>query len=367
MNIPETMQAFVLTGHGGMDKLVFHENWPVPVPSDDEVLIKVGACGLNNTDVNTRSGWYSKSVSVATTGDAYEELNDDDPAWGGSPITFPRIQGADAAGIVVSVGANADQSLIGKRVITDNWLRDWNNPLDKNKTGYFGSEMDGGFAEYTKTDYRNVGVVDCVLSDAELATFSCSYTTAEGMLSKANVNSSDSVLVTGASGGVGTALIQLAKRRGATVVGLASAHKHAALLQLGADTVLPRTPSDLSSELKKAIGTPTVSVVADVVGGPSFSMFIDVLERGGRYTCSGAIGGPIVDLDLRTLYLRDLTFTGSTVVTPSIFKDLVRYIENDEIKPVLAASYPLKDLKLAQQAFIDKQHSGKLVVTMPND
>jgi len=119
--------------------------------------------------------------------------------------------------------------------------------------------------------------------------------------------------------------------------------------------------------LKKAIGTPTVSVVADVVGGPSFSMFIDVLERGGRYTCSGAIGGPIVDLDLRTLYLRDLTFTGSTVVAPSIFKDLVRYIENDEIKPVLAASYPLKDLKLAQQAFIDKQHSGKLVVTMPNN
>ena len=367
MNIPKTMNAFVLTGHGGLDKLEFHENWPVPVPSDDEVLIKVGACGLNNTDVNTRSGWYSKAVSEATTGDAYQEVNDEDPTWGGAPITFPRIQGADVAGIVVAVGTNADQSLVGQRVITDNWLRDWDNPLDKNKTAYFGSEIDGGFAEYTKTHYKNVGVVDCKLSNAELATFSCSYTTAEGMLSRANVSAIDTVLITGASGGVGTALIQLAKRRGAKVIGLASEPKHAALLELGADIVLPRSPANLSNEINNVIGTSTVSVVADVVGGESFPKYIDVLERGGRYTCSGAIAGPIVDLDLRTLYLHDLTFTGSTVVDPSVFKDLVRYIENEEIKPVLAASYPLKELKQAQQVFIDKKHSGNIAVTMHND
>jgi len=225
-SIPETMKAMVLTGHGDIDKLVFHKDWPTPKPGASEVLIKVGACGLNNTDVNTRSGWYSKEVSQATTGDAYEKIGEEDPSWGGAPLAFPRIQGADAAGTIVAVGAQVDEKLIGRRVITDNWLRDWDNPLDKNSAGYFGSEKDGGFAEYTTIDYRNAGCIECSLTDAELATFSCSYTTAEGMLERATVSSDDVVLITGASGGVGSAAVQLAKRRGATVVALAAEPKH---------------------------------------------------------------------------------------------------------------------------------------------
>mgnify|MGYP001791975332 FL=1 len=82
MTIPATMKAIVLEGHGGLDKLVWHENWPTPKPGAGEVLIRVGACGLNNTDVNTRSGWYSKTVSDATTGGAYEEVGEEDPTWG---------------------------------------------------------------------------------------------------------------------------------------------------------------------------------------------------------------------------------------------------------------------------------------------
>lgn len=362
--IPTRMKAFVLEGHGNLDKLVLHENWPVPSPAENEVLIKVAACGLNNTDVNTRSGWYSKSVSSATTGGAYEKVDDQDPTWGGSPISFPRIQGADTVGTVVAAGKLADAALIGKRVITDNWLRDWDNPLNKNSTGYFGSERDGGFAEYTTIDYRNVGVVNSELSAAELATFSCSYTTAEGMLARANVTANDTVLITGASGGVGSALIQLAKRRGAKTIGLASESKHEQLMQFGADVLLPRNPENLARSLKQLIGSETVSVVADIAGGDYFPALIEVLERGGRYTCSGAIAGPIVSLDLRTLYLNDLTFTGSTVIPPDVFTDVVSYIERGEIKPLLAASYPLEELHSAQQAFIDKKHSGNIVVTM---
>lgn len=358
------MKAMVLAGHGGLDQLVYHSDWPLPEINDNEVLVKVGACGLNNTDVNTRSGWYSKAVSDATTGDAYAAIDSDDPTWGGAPLVFPRIQGADVAGTVVAVGKNVPAKLKHKRIISDNWLRDWNDPLNKNNTGYFGSECDGGFAEYTKLDYRNAGVIECDLLDTELATFSCSYTTAEGMLSRANVTHNDSVLVTGASGGVGSALIQLAKRRGATVIGLASTNKHAELATLNPDALLPRNPGNLSEALKEAIGTSTISVVADIVGGEAFPSLIDALERGGRYTCSGAIAGPIVELDLRTFYLRDLTFTGSTVIPPQIFKDLVGYIERQEIRPLLAKSYPLENLREAQQAFIDKQHSGNIVVTM---
>lgn len=362
MSIPAAMNAIVLEGHGGLEKLVWHEDWPTPQPGPDEVLIEVGACGLNNTDVNTRSGWYSKTVSEATTGSAYAEVAEEDPTWGGRPITFPRIQGADTVGTVAAAGTGADPALLGNRVMVDCWLRDWSDPDNKDKTGYFGSECDGGFAQYTVVDARNVGVVESSLSDAELATFSCSYTTAEGMLSRANVGAEDTVLISGASGGVGSALVQLAKRRGATVIGLASAAKQANVKALGADIVLDRAPEDLKAALKSVTGRDSVTVVADIVGGPYWGTMIDALARGGRYTCSGAIAGPIVEFDLRTFYLRDLTFTGSTVIDPHIFKDVVRYIERGEIKPVLAATYPLKDFHAAQSAFIDKKHTGNIVV-----
>lgn len=361
-NIPKTMNAVVLTGHGGMDKLEYRTDVATPTPGPLEVLIKVGACGMNNTDVNTRAGWYSKAVTGATTTDGHARVNDEDPSWGGASITFPRIQGADVCGTVVDVGADVDASLIGKRVMTDCWLRDWDHPLDKTRTGYFGSECDGGYAQYTTIDHRNVAAINSSWSDTELATLSCSYTTAEGMLSRADVRDGEWVLITGASGGVGSALVQLAKRRGARVVALASENKHDTVRTLGADVLLPRSPEQLAVALQNTIGQDTVDVVADVVGGDYFADIIDVLARGGRYTCSGAIAGPMVQLDLRTLYLRDLTFHGSTVVLPNIFRDLVRYIEADEIKPVLAATYPLSEFHAAQTAFVQKQHTGNIVV-----
>jgi len=364
MSLAKTMRAFVLTGHGDMDKLVFHNNWPAPTPGQGEVVIKVHACGLNNTDVNTRTAWYSKAVSENTTGGAFDSADDEDATWGGAPITFPRIQGADVAGSVVAVGAGADPALIGKRVLVDPWLRDWDSPLDMDKCGYFGSECDGGFADYTKVNQRNVYPLECDLSDVELATFATSSMTAENMLKRANVGEGDTVLIPGASGGVGSALIQLANRRGATTIAMASEDKHSQLANTCPAAILPRSPANLKAALKQAIGQDTVSVVADVVGGAMWPALIDALERSGRYTCAGAIAGPIVEMDLRTFYLRDLTFTGATVVPPGVFADLVGYIERGEIKPLLAASYPLEQLHAAQQAFIEKKHTGNIVLSM---
>ncbi len=362
IDVPNTMKAVVLTGHGDLDVLEFHHDWPVPVPEAREVLIKVAACGMNNTDVNTRSGWYSKSVSDATTGGAYELDVEAENTWGGDGVQFPRIQGADVCGHVVAVGPDADRSLIGKRVITDNWLRDWDDPLNMHKTGYLGSEADGGFAEYTKIDERNAHALTSDLSDIELATFSCSYSTAEGMLDRAGVNAGDRVLITGASGGVGGALIQLANRRNATTIALASEAKHDAVAELRPTHLLPRSPADLRAALKTATGGDRVDVVADIVAGDYFPTLIDALDRGGRYTTSGAIAGPIVELDVRTLYLMDLTFSGSTVIPPRIFQDLVRYIEDGELQPVVAATYPLENFHDGQRAFIDKTHTGNFVV-----
>ncbi|MEM7378403.1 MAG: alcohol dehydrogenase family protein [Pseudomonadota bacterium] len=360
MSLPETMTAMVTLGHGDVDQMVLHTDWPRPEPAAGEVLIRVRACGLNNTDVNTRSGWYSKTVTDATTGGAFEEVGEDDPTWGGAPITFPRIQGADVCGEIVAVGEGVDAVRIGERVISDNWLRDPTDPDDKNKTGYYGSERDGGFAEYTTIPATNAVPVNSPLSDAELATFSCSYSTAEGMLTRANVTDADTVLVPGASGGVGGALVQLAKRRGARVIALASEAKHADVAALGADRVLPRAPDNL----RAALGDEKITVLADVVGGPYWPTLLDVIERGGRLTCSGAIAGPMVEFDLRTFYLRDLTFTGSTVIDPIVTRRLVQYIEAGEIQPALAASYPLAELREAQTAFIAKAHTGNIVVTV---
>ncbi|MCP5087836.1 MAG: zinc-binding dehydrogenase [Rhodobacteraceae bacterium] len=359
MTLPKTMRAMVTMGHGDLDQIVLHEAWPRPEPARGEVLIRVAACGLNNTDVNTRSGWYSKSVTDATTGGAFETVGQEDPTWGGAPIAFPRIQGADVCGEIVAVGGGVDASRIGDRVITDGWLRDPSEPENKDKAGYFGSERDGGFAQFTTTPSQNAIPILSALSDAELATFSCSYSTAEGMLTRAHVTSDDTVLVPGASGGVGGALVQLARRRGARVIAMASEPKHTEVAALGPDLILPRAPENL----RVALGVEKITVVADVVGGPYWPRLIDILERGGRYTCSGAIAGPMVEMDLRTFYLRDLTFTGSTVIDPEVTKNLVSYIEAGEIKPALAATYPLEELREAQAAFISKQHTGNIVVT----
>lgn len=359
MTLPKTMTAMVTMGHGGLEQMVLHTDWPRPDPAAGEVLIRVRACGLNNTDVNTRSGWYSKAVSEATTGDAYDTVSDEDPTWGAAPISFPRIQGADVCGEIVAVGQGVDAARVGERVITDNWLRDPADPDNINKTGYFGSECDGGFAEYTVIPATNVIAVNSSYSDAELATFSCSYSTAEGMLTRANVTDADTVLVPGASGGVGGALVQLAKRRGARVIAMASEAKHKDVATLGPDRILSRAPENL----RAALGDDKITVVADVVGGDYWPTLIDIIERGGRYTCSGAIAGPMVELDLRTFYLRDLTFTGSTVISPAVTRNLVKYIEEGSVKPALAATFPLADLHAAQTAFIAKEHTGNIVVT----
>ena len=361
--LPRLMRAVVLAGHGGLDRLSVRDDWARPDPGPREALIEVGACGLNNTDVNTRTGWYSSGVSGATTGEALDTAADTDAAWGGKAIAFPRIQGADVCGRVVALGSGCDSSLLGRRVLVDGWLRDWNDPLNRDRCGYFGSECDGGFAEFTVVDERHVHPVTSELSDAELATFATSYMTAENMLNRAEVQAGDRVLITGASGGVGSALIQLARRRGAETVALCGTSKAEAVRGLGTDHVLPRAPEDLKAALRTATGHDEVTVVADVVGGALWPQLIASLARGGRYTCSGAIAGPVVTFDLRTFYLRDLVFTGATVPPPGVFADLVGYIERGEVKPLLAATFPLHQLAAAQAAFIAKRHVGNIVVT----
>jgi len=361
------MRAVRLTGHGGFDKLDYREDVATPDPAADEVLIEVGACGMNNTDVNTRTAWYSKSVGEGTEvgGVAgFDQARSDDSTWGGAGISFPRIQGADVAGTIVKAGADVPAARIGERVLVDPWMRDARDPGNRDLAGYFGSERDGGYAEYTAVPAVNAFPIRSRHADAELATFPCSYSTGEYMLTRARLGEGETVLITGASGGVGSGLVQLAKRRGARVIAVAGSSKMEAVGALGADWVIPRDEANFEAAVRAAAPDGAVQVVADVVGGAEFPRLLELLSRGGRYVTSGAIAGPMVDLDLRTLYLKDLQLLGATVMPVGIFESLVGYIEREEIRPLLAKTFPLHRIPDAQSEFLHKQHVGNFVIAI---
>lgn len=379
--IPVTMRAALLTGIGGPAVLELRHDAAVPTPGPGEALIKVAACGVNNTDINTRVGWYSRSVSAATSGSGFGEARSDDSTWGGAGMSLPRIQGADICGRVVATGCSVDEALIGRRVLVDPWIRDPDDPNNQDRAGFLGSELDGGFAEYCAVPARNVHPINSTFSDAELASFACSWSTAENMLQQVGLEAGQSVAVPGSSGGVGSALVQLAKRRGARVVAVTGASKLERVLDLGADSVVIRNDGTRTGAGAATDGSAGAShgavparalaanaepfhVVADVVGGADFGGWLDVLARGGRYVTSGAIAGPLVELDLRTLYLKDLQLHGATVIDPGIFANLVGYIERGEVLPMVAGTYPLEQIHEAQDAFGRKQHVGALVITL---
>ena len=348
MSLPRHMTGVVLTGHGGPERLELRRDLAVPSAGPKDVIIRVRAAGVNNTDINTRTAWYSK-------GDADGE----DATWSGTPLTFPRIQGADVCGEIVAIGAEVDPSRIGERVLVEPCLR-FAQGGEPSPPWYFGSECDGGFAQYTSVDARHAYAITSALSDAELASFPCSYSTAENMLTRANLTAGETLLVTGASGGVGSAAVQLARARGARVIAITSPSKAEALQALGADQTLPR-----DADLVEALGAGSVDVVVDLVAGPAWPRLLDVLRSGGRYAVAGAIGGAMVALDVRTLYLKDLSFFGCTVLESQVFGNLIGRIERAEIEPLVAQTFELKDIAKAQACFESKAHTGKIVLTLP--
>ncbi|RWN50273.1 alcohol dehydrogenase family protein [Mesorhizobium sp.] len=361
------MRAVILTGHGGLDKLEYREDWPVPTPGAGEVLVEVGACGLNNADINTRTAWYSKRVTdgiTPVTGSAgFADAEFDTGSWGSSEISFPLIQGSDVAGRIAAVGGGVSSTRIGERVIVDPWLLgsgDWMNP---SSAIYFGSECNGGFSEFTTIRSENALRVDCDLSDAQLATFPCAYATAENLVARTGLKPAEIVVIAGASGGVGTAAIQLCRLRGARIIAIASRSKSSVLKKLGADAVVDRETPEMSEAIRTAAGG-AVDVALDVVGGRIFHQLVRALRHGGRYSSSGAISGPIVDFDLRQLIYKDLQLTGATIVPPGTARRLVDLIERGFLRPLLAAEYALPDLAKAQQAFMEKRHIGNIVVTV---
>ena len=352
MTVPATMRAMLLTGHGGPEKLVLNEEWPVPAVAPGEVLIKVGACGINNTDLWVREGAYGSS---------------DDPdevaSFSDSPLQFPLIQGADIAGVVAACGEGVDPSREGERVMVDFGI--YAGPGDDIPShDYIGSGRPGGFAEYVSVPVENAHAVDTKLSDAELATFCCAYITGEHMLRRARVREGERVLVTGASGGVGSGVIQLCLARGAIPYAVVGAGKEEALRAIGAAGTITRGRGDLVAAVAEVTEGAPIDVVVDTVAGPMMPPLIEVLRPGGRYATCGAMGGPIVELDMRRVYLKNIDIHGATQGTRRDFAAIRDYALSGAIKPLLAGTFPLAELGRAQEAFGRKDFVGKLVVTV---
>lgn len=356
-----TMMAVVTTGNGGYDKLDYRRV-PIPRTEPGEVLLQVLAAGVNNTEINTRIGWYSSSVTTDTRAAAEAEERmakiKADGGWN-EPTPFPLIQGTDCCGRVVAVGPGVDTSPIGKRALVRACIR--KHGFASLENIWMASDFDGAFAQFVKVPASEVFPVDCQWTDAELGSIPCAYATAENLLHRSHAARGAHVLITGASGGVGSAAVQLAKRRGAQVTAIAGKAKHAGVLGIGADRALDRN-DDIVADL----GESSVDVVIDNVAGASFGSLLRVLKRGGRYASSGAIGGPLVTLDMRSFYLKDLTLIGATAWDEPVFPNLVSYIERGEIRPLVAKTFPLEHIADAQREFLEKSHLGKLVLIPPS-
>ncbi|MGF2736200.1 zinc-binding dehydrogenase [Marinobacter sp. DUT-1] len=361
--IPNTMKAMVLTGHGDIDKLEY-QDVPTPQPGPGQVLVQVTATAKNNTDRKAREGLYPTKKGEMTSF-----------RMGGKPtLTFPRIQGADIAGRVVAVGEGVEESRIGERGLLDfNIYADGRRDINLTPD-YYGHGADGGFAEYValpSDQFHHIPNPD--LSDAELAAMGmCSYQTAMHMLTSANIRAGERVLVTGASGGVGTALIQLCRIMGAIPYALSKKDKTDALMALGAEAVLDRSDMDSFEERVKAqTGGKPIDAVMDLVGGEMTDRFIDtmIFDMNARATyprlsIAGASGGNISEILWTRIYLYQVQIFGVSHGTREEAEQLMAWIRGGQLKPVLHGAFRLSDLHRAEEYFVNRgsNYLGKIVI-----
>ncbi|MGW5733378.1 MULTISPECIES: zinc-binding dehydrogenase [Streptomyces] len=347
MSASAFMRAVRITEHGGPEVLELTEV-AVPAPQPGEALVQVSAVALNNTDLWTRQGAYG--------------LPDDPKATSGwrGPIDFPRIQGADVAGRVVAVGTGVADSLVGRRVVVDPAIYDGEGP-DAHPVGLMGSERDGGYAQYVTAPAERVhDVTRSPLTDEQLATLPTAYGTALGMIERGRLGTGETALVSGASGGVGIALVQIARARGARVIAISSGAKIDAVRAAGAHEVIDRA-GDVTGQLR-AVAPEGIDVALDVVAGELVGQGLPLLREGGRWVIAGALGGYDVAFDVRRLYLHNAQVIGSAMHTPAHFDLLMDLARQGAIRPVIAATFPLDQAAQAQEELSRRDHVGKIVM-----
>ncbi|MBN8210527.1 zinc-binding dehydrogenase [Bacillus sp. NTK071] len=342
------MKAVQVSGYGGLEQLEVVER-EIPKPKASEVLIQVKACAINNTEIWMREGAYG------TEGKS---------GWRPEGVQFPRIPGSDITGQIVEVGADIDSKRKGEDVVLFPFTSSGEPGSEhiSEDMSFIGSEYDGGYAEYV------VWPADLCLPMAlpnyeESAVFSVSGMTAWHMVEQSRIKRGETVMVTGANGGVGSLNVQIAANVfGAKVTAIVGdLSLEGKMKELGATHVLSYQSDKLAEEIIEANGGP-IDAVLDVVGDALFHTSLEVLRKGGRFCTSGSAGGQKTELDFRTMYLKHITLIGSVLGTRDEFERLMKAVSEGKVKPIIDRTFPLEEAREAQSYFKKSGKLGKIVL-----
>lgn len=335
------MRAVVLREHGGLDKLVYEPGYRDPVCGPDDVVLRTRACALNYHDVFTRRGMP------------------------GIKLRLPLIVGNDAAGDVVQVGRNVVNFQPGDRVLVD--------PTNRVDAGFLGETMDGGLGEFVCVPTHMLIPLDAQVDFASAAALPVAYGTAHRMMyERGRIQAGETVLILGASGGVGTGCVQLAKHAGATVVVCASTdEKLARLKECGADIGINYATQDWVAECHRLFGRATtrgaasrgLDMVVNFSGGDSWTRALRVLRRDGRMLTCGATAGFDPKEDIRYIWTFELNITGSNGWSRGDILALLDMVRAGTLRPIQHGQrYTLADGREAMRQIEDRLTFGKVIV-----
>jgi NADPH:quinone reductase-like Zn-dependent oxidoreductase len=344
------MKALFFSEHGGPEVMQYGDLADRP-PGPGEALVQVKAVALNHLDLWVRRG-----------GPAFEKL------------PKPHVGGADVSGIVLAYGQGASGPAVGTRVVLDpgvvtgedEWTRRGEDSLSPHYH-ILGEEAWGGCAEYVTVPAVNLLPIPDSLSFPEAAAPSLVFLTAWRMLVKrAQVRAGETVAIVGAGGGVNSAAILLCKHLGATVYAITSTpDKMEKAKQLGADHVINYKAEDWSKAVFVATGKRGVDVVVDNVGRATWTQSLRALTRGGRLVNVGGTGGPLVEMDLRLVFRKQISVIGSTMGSHQDFRDVMSLVFEGKLKAVIDRVMPLSEGRAAHELLERGEQFGKVVLTPP--
>ena len=331
------MKALVLHRHGTIDGMVLETGWPEPEPGPGEVVLKVAACTLNYHDLFTIRGMP------------------------GIKVPLPVVIGLDMAGEISEVGPGVSKWRSGDRVLV--------NPVNKKK-GLMGEMLDGGMAEYCLVAADQLVAMPAGVSFEDAASLPVAYGTAyRMMLTRGKVAAGEKVLVLGASGGVGTACVQLAAMQGAHVIAAASSDdKLVELSKLGAHEGINYAERPFHEAIRERHGKPRigggggVDVIVNFTGGETWVPALRSLTKGGRMLTCGATAGYDPQTDIRFIWTFEQTIIGSNGWSKDDIRALMELVQQGRLTPVVSARYPLDDAKDALAAMEGRRFFGKIAV-----
>jgi NADPH:quinone reductase-like Zn-dependent oxidoreductase len=343
------VKAILLHAHGGLEALEYGEI-PTPEPRPGEALVQLKAAALNALDLWVRKGWP------------------------GLKLEYPHIPGADGAGEVAALGPGVSGWTVGDRVVInsnlscgecefclaglDNRCRRWE---------LLGETRRGTYAEYVRVPARNLYPMPDDYGYYSAAAAALVFHTAwHSLITRGGLRPGESVLVVGASGGVNTASIQIARLAGATVyVVSSSAEKLALAKSLGADFLIDRSlEPDWSKPVFQMTGKRGVDIVVDNVG-TTYPLSFRAARKGGRILTVGNTGGPNVEIDNRYIFAKHLSLIGSTMGTRSEFKTVMDLVFAGRLKPVIDSTFPLVQARAAQERLERGEQRGKITLAIP--